>query len=278
MLELKSKQKILLPYIAAVLSIAIVALSVQIAALMSEAQHSRVRSLELFESFTEQIVELSEDKQKQFDLLVSQIAESSVPALEKKAEKMKDLQLLTLVNPWNNIPEGYVPELEEITENQSVDVRCADDLRKMVLDCFMDGGSPYICSSYRTTEMQEYLFENKIARLRGEGYSAETAPEVAAKSVAVPGTSEHQLGLAVDIIDRYFTDLTYMQEYTYTQQWLIANSWKYGFILRYPNGTTDITGIIYEPWHYRYVGREAAAEIYESGLTFEEYLPSRRGR
>ena len=99
-----------------------------------------------------------------------------------------------------------------------------------------------------------------------------------ARSVALPGTSEHELGLAVDIIDEFYTNLDAGQENTSTQQWLMANSWRYGFILRYPNGSTDITGIIYEPWHYRYVGLEYAKDIYERGLTLEEYIALRRGR
>ena len=116
------------------------------------------------------------------------------------------------------------------------------------------------------------LYEDKIARLIDEGVDPAEAPAIAAQSVAVPGTSEHQLGLALDIVDYYYPLLNEAQEDTYTQQWLMEYSWLYGFILRYPNGTTDITGIIYEPWHYRYVGEEAAKEIHELGVTLEEYL------
>ena len=94
----------------------------------------------------------------------------------------------------------------------------------------------------------------------------------AAKAVAIPGTSEHQLGLAVDLVDANMQDLTSAQESTETQKWLMANSWRYGFIHRYPNGKTDITGIIYEPWHYRYVGKDAAQEIFNRDITLEEYL------
>lgn len=104
------------------------------------------------------------------------------------------------------------------------------------------------------------------------GYSAEEAKIEAAKSVAVPGTSEHQLGLAVDIVDVNNQNLDSSQEHTPVQKWLMENSWKYGFILRYPKGKSEITGIIYEPWHYRYVGKEAAADIVERGITLEEYL------
>ena len=137
------------------------------------------------------------------------------------------------------------------------------------------GAFPKICSAYRTQDYQQMLFDNKIERLVYYGYSYAEAPEIAAQSVARPGTSEHQLGLAVDIVDVWYTGLTEQQEETWTQQWLMANSWRYGFILRYPNGTSDITGIIYEPWHYRYVGTEAAEEIHNLGVPLEIYLANR---
>ena len=94
----------------------------------------------------------------------------------------------------------------------------------------------------------------------------------AAKSVAVPNTSEHQIGLAVDIVDANNATLTSAQAKTATQKWLMENCWRYGFILRYPEGKSDITGIIYEPWHYRYVGYALAKELHFSGMTLEEYL------
>ena len=90
--------------------------------------------------------------------------------------------------------------------------------------------------------------------------------------VAIPGTSEHQLGLALDIIDDSNRTLDRSQENTQTQQWLMAHSWEYGWILRYPNGKTDLTGIIYEPWHYRYVGKEIAAELHSLDMCLEEYF------
>ena len=201
--------------------------------------------------------------------------------LEKKklhAVQLANLNLLILVNPWNPIPEGYEPELQDIGQEMQLDVRCADALLKMIEDCRAAGGNPYICSAYRTQSVQEALYNNKILRLTLAGVNLETAPTLAARSVAVPGTSEHQLGLAVDIIDEYYTNLDAGQEKTSTQQWLMENSWRYGFILRYPNGSTDLTGIIYEPWHYRYVGREYAQDIYEQGVTLEEYVALRRGR
>ncbi len=118
----------------------------------------------------------------------------------------------------------------------------------------------------------ELLFNNQIQEFIDQGYDEEEARALAAREVAVPGTSEHQLGLAVDIIDNSNWNLDESQENVPAQQWLMANSWRYGFILRYPVGSTSVTGIIYEPWHYRYVGCQAAKEIYQRGITLEEYL------
>ncbi len=207
-----------------------------------------------------------------------QAAESSALLLEDKLRAVGDGdELLLLVNRWNPLPEGYVPQLREVTDGQQVDVRCADALEAMVADCVAAWNQPEIISSYRTQEMQQELYDNKIKRLIAGGTPAAEAPETASQSVAIPGTSEHQLGLAVDIIDREYPYLDWGQELTATQQWLMANCWKYGFILRYPNGTTELTGIIYEPWHYRYIGPDAAAELHELGITLEEYLALRQG-
>ena len=105
-----------------------------------------------------------------------------------------------------------------------------------------------------------------------QGYSEDDATALAATWVAYPGTSEHQLGLTVDICSIGNQELDSSQEDTATQQWLMANCYKYGFILRYPADKSDITEISYEPWHYRYVGVEAATEMYQKHLCLEEYL------
>lgn len=178
---------------------------------------------------------------------------------------------LLLVNPWNPVPDGFSVELENL-DNGSVDKRCYPQLQQMMDDCRAEGLSPYICSSYRTQELQQELLDNQISAFRNQGYDEDEAYRLAAREVAVPGTSEHQLGLAVDIIDASNWNLDESQEHTPAQQWLMANSWRYGFILRYPNDKSDITGIIYEPWHYRYVGYDVAKEIHERGICLEEYL------
>ena len=123
-----------------------------------------------------------------------------------------------------------------------------------------------------TQEYQEKLFQNKVSRLIAQGYSEADATVEAGKSVAVPGTSEHQLGLAVDIVDINNQHLDESQESTAVQKWLMEHCWEYGFILRYPNDKSEITGIIYEPWHYRYVGHEDAEQIHSLGVCLEEYL------
>jgi len=179
---------------------------------------------------------------------------------------------LVLVNPWNFIPENYQITRTELKNGHSVDERCYPDLQEMMDDCRKAGLSPLICSSYRSKEEQEQLFQNQVNRLTDAGYSQAEAESEAVKIVAVPGTSEHQLGLAVDIVDVNNQNLNETQENTQVQQWLMQNSWKYGFILRYPADKSEITGIIYEPWHYRHIGREAAEYIHEQGICLEEYL------
>ena len=186
-------------------------------------------------------------------------------------QQSEDWNLL-LVNRWNPMPENYEVELKLLSQGVYVDARIYDDLRAMLAACRKDGLNPLVCSGYRSVETQTRLHNNKITRLLAEGYSQENAKEEARRWVAVPGTSEHEVGLAVDLCDYTNQNLDESQAETVTQKWLMANSWKYGFILRYPVDKSDLTGIIYEPWHYRYVGRDIAAEIYSRGICLEEYL------
>ena len=201
---------------------------------------------------------------------------SQEPAPSQEGPDREDWRLI-LVNPWNALPEDYEITLKQLDNGHAVDERCYPDLQEMMDACRADGLSPLICSSYRTQEKQEYLYQNKINRLIAQGYSQEDAVAAAGAVVAVPGTSEHQLGLALDIVDVNNQNLDESQESTAVQQWLMEHCWEYGFILRYPNDKSEITGIIYEPWHYRYVGREAAEEIYSQGVCLEEYLGETEG-
>lgn len=169
-----------------------------------------------------------------------------------------------MVNPWNPLPEGFEVELVQVP-GAWLDPICQDALEQMLDDCRAAGFNPRIVSSYRSIADQRVNLQNMVNSMGGD-YAAAT------KIVAVPGTSEHHLGLAFDIVDAAYPKLNHQQAQMPTQKWLMENSWKYGFIMRYPEGTTDITGIIYEPWHYRYVGKELAAELYELGVCLEVYI------
>ena len=143
---------------------------------------------------------------------------------------------------------------------------------KMLEDCEKAGGTPIVCSGYRPHEYQVGLFEEQTNRWLYAGYGQEEAEALAATAVAIPGTSEHELGLAADIYSSENLNLDESQVNTFTQQWLMENSWRYGFVLRYPQDKSDITGIIFEPWHYRYVGKKHAKKIFDAGICLEEYL------
>ena len=192
-------------------------------------------------------------------------------ALTMAAQTEEDWRLL-LVNPWNALPEDYAVELATLANGLQVDERIYDDLSAMLTDCRDAGLEPIVCSAYRTEAKQRQLYANKVARVRASGVPEDQVEAEAARWVARPGTSEHQTGLALDIVAASYQILDEKQEDTAEQQWLMENSWKYGFILRYPSEKSGITGIGYEPWHYRYVGKAAAAEIHRTGVCLEEYL------
>ena len=142
----------------------------------------------------------------------------------------------------------------------------------MLEDCNAAGIQYTFNSAYRSLGEQKKILEDRSAEYEAAGYDLTSAYMKARQTVALPGTSEHHLGLAVDIVDWDYQLLDEGQEDTAVQKWLLANSWRYGFILRYPTEKTNVTGIIYEPWHYRYVGKERAKQIYDSGLCLEEWL------
>lgn len=169
-------------------------------------------------------------------------------------------EYIVLVNPWNPVPEDYEMKLVDFDGFQ-VDATCVDALEEMMEACRRAGYGCKINYAYRDEELQQYMWDVRYNRYRQAGYSHEGALARVKKEVAVPGTSEHHLGLAVDIG---------ASEGGY--RWLEENSWQYGFIMRYPDNKTEVTGIVYEVWHYRYVGEDAAEAMYLSGLCMEEYL------
>lgn len=174
---------------------------------------------------------------------------------------------LIVVNQWNEIPEDYSVMLTELKNGQKVDSRIYPDLQEMFNAMRAEGIYPVVREGYRTAEEQQKILDDKIYAYVKEGYSRKRAEKLAKEWVAIPGTSEHQLGIAVDInADQSKSS----NEEVYI--WLAENAYKYGFILRYPQGKENITGTDYEPWHYRYVGLEAAEIVFKDKICLEEYV------
>ena len=193
--------------------------------------------------------------------------ETPEPSPEPVENSLPDIDITSweflLANPTHDIGE-YAPTGDYI-EGIGLDSRIIEPMREFVAAARAEGLSVYLSSGYRTYADQNYLYNRKI----GQGYS----PEDAAKIVAKPGTSEHQTGLACDITDVYRDPKTIEEcESTATYQWMSQHCQEYGFIVRFPDGKSDITGIMYEPWHFRYVGTDAAMEMHETGECLEEYV------
>ena len=140
------------------------------------------------------------------------------PAIIIKQELPREM---VLVNPWNPVPEDYEADLIHVTNGYYVDKQCYDALNEMLDACREAGNRPLICSAYRSYNTQTWLYNRKVNQFIGYGYSRQTAEVRAAEIVAVPGTSEHQLGLAVDIVDSRNQNLNSSQENTDTQKWLM---------------------------------------------------------
>ena len=203
-------------------------------------------------------------------------SESELKSLEKNVFIKNDVNSvaleskdwnLTLVNKWNPMKGDNNIELKILANGEKVDNRIYPKLQNMFDDMRSDGIYPVVASGYRTKKEQEDIYNSKISEYQEQGLSYDDAKIETEKWVALPDTSEHQLGLAVDIN----ADGIRSEGYE-VYDWLDQNAWQYGFIKRYPENKTDITGVNNEAWHYRYVGKEAAREIYNQGVCLEEYL------
>ena len=169
---------------------------------------------------------------------------------------------LILVNDDYCVPRNYEVELTELSNGEKVDSRIYPQLQQMFDDARAEGLELFVREGYRTTQDQKDIMNERIQQYQDEGYSRGEAKKLAKEYVAEPGTSEHELGIAVDI------NADTSKCYT----WLANNAYKYGFIKRYPDNKIEITGVNNEPWHYRYVGVDAALEMQKKGLCLEEYI------
>lgn len=194
---------------------------------------------------------------------------------KKKADQLNREQsdLLVLVNKDHPLSEDYDVKMKTLDHSDKVAAEVIiQDLQNMLADGTGEGLRFCIASAYRSAERQQEILDQDIKKLTDKGMTEEEAYIQATKTVMPAGYSEHETGLAVDIVALSNQLLDDSQENTPETQWLHDNCDQYGFILRYPKEKTEITGIDYESWHYRYVGKEAAAYMKKHDLTFEEYL------
>ena len=224
------------------------------------------------EASTEPSVEQTDKKEQilQADEKLPEETTKPDSADQDESFKSDDWNIL-LVNKQHPIPDDYEFTLGTISGNMKCDERMITPLFDMLRAAKDDGVNLIVCSPYRDMDRQTMLFSNKIKRYMEGGMSYMDAYTTASQAVTVPGSSEHQIGLAVDIITTGYTLLDEGFGDTAAGKWLAENSSRYGFILRYPAGKEEITSIEYEPWHFRYVGTDAASVIADNGLCLEEF-------
>lgn len=209
------------------------------------------------------------------DLLENQTsyqADDNVPeeVLEDYEFDASDWRLV-LINKQHPIPEDYSFKLGNIKDGMRCDERIINDLLAMMQAARDDGINLLIRSPYRSDNHQETNFNKRIRLYMGQGYSYMEAYKLTSQVIAVPGASEHQVGLALDIVCDTYDSLTEGFSETKAGQWLAEHSCEYGFTLRYPQGKEYITSIEFEPWHFRYVGRPAATIMHDEGICLEEF-------
>lgn len=178
---------------------------------------------------------------------------------------------LTLVRSDAPLSPDFVPVLEEVEEGEMFDARAASALRVMLAEARADGYEVYLCSAYRSYEIQKSIYDRHIESYLQQGMTPEEALAATLLSVNLPGGSEHQLGLAADILESRDQEMESWIGGSGLMLWLEEHCAEYGFIVRYPAGKTAVTGVAYEPWHLRYVG-SCAPYIMENGLCLEEFL------
>lgn len=224
-------------------------------------------------------------------LFPSSTAESTSAAASEGAEESRDNALgltkaeaaamladpmMVLVNHTNKMPDNYTFDTKECGSqtavNKTLQTPACDAFLEMQKAAAADDVTVWMQSGYRSVKYQTGLYERKTKYYTDRGYDTAAAKEMAAAVVNPPGYSEHNCGLAADLNSPEHTGLDEGFENTTAFRWLCEHAVEYGFILRYPKGAEDKTEITYEPWHWRYVGRENAAKISASGLCFEDYI------
>jgi len=207
------------------------------------------------------------------DSVKLRMAQESTPAAV--GQRVDNLWAYYLINEENPLPADFTVGLEKVQGDFMLDERCADYAKQMIADAAADGVQLTVVSAYRSVQKQQENLDNYIQRLRDAGYTSKEAKALAEKEIARPYISEHNAGLALDILTPDWwdshDDVTDDFENTEQFRWLSENAHKYGFIMRYPKEYENVTGYIYEPWHYRFIGVYYAGKIKESGLPLEYF-------
>lgn len=196
-----------------------------------------------------------------------------VPDIKTQAESIYDSNkdMLILVNQENLLSQDYTFTHHTLNCGMDVDQRIYDDMLNMLNDLNKEDLHYTIISAYRSHEDQTALVNTRVAEYMEKGMTEDEAYAETYKSIQKPGASEHESGLCFDVASEGTVVLDESVAAQQTAVWLANNSYKYGFILRYPKEKENLTGITYEPWHFRYVGKEAAAFMYENDLCLEEF-------
>ncbi len=244
----------------AVIILTIVIILSVVTVIFKKSKHNTSDDVRRIEKYS--VISETTQKHEEVQDIIDKINEMPVNSIIKNCDDWR----LILVNNDHPIPKDYQVELTQLSNGIYVDSRIYSDLQQMFDDARNEGIYPIVSEGYRTHEEQKNMMQSRVDSYIAEGYSQSEAESLAKEWVAKPGNSEHELGLALDIN----ADPSYSSDYN-VYNWLAENAYKYGFILRYPQGKEYITGIDYEPWHYRYVGKEAALEIFNKNITLEEY-------
>lgn len=209
--------------------------------------------------------QLSSEEQKEQEMIA-----------ELPEEASTDDWNLILVNREHPLPEDFSVEMETVQEAKDIDARIVEPYKNWMNAALEAGYNIFLASSYRSVELQETNYNNSIQRYINEGHSEEEAIKLTEDYIALPGSSEHHTGLAIDIAEMSWFDSGHGLEPEYdtqeSQHWLVDTAADYGFVLRFPEDKEEATGISYESWHFRYVGEENAKFMEKYNLALEEYV------
>lgn len=240
-----------------------------------DAERQKAQLADSLAKAQQQIEELSAENGE-----LKELEEEAVEVMAPEREETIDIPFSVDLDDWNYIlvnelhplSRDFEPQVVKTYDGQRVDERIKEALETMIDDAKADGMNLLICSSYRDYKKQDSLMDKSIAKYVNKGMTYTEAFFKTKEQIALTGASEHHTGLAVDIVGKSHQSLDAAQADTREAKWLNEHAAEYGFILRYPKDKEEQTMISFESWHYRYVGKEAAAFMKENNLCLEEFV------